>query len=55
MGLKAETDIAGSNVSEAKAKSAVVEIDSKSKGTSSDPSYEVFTQKIAYLMSAIDN
>ena len=31
----------------------MVGIDSKSKGASSDPSYEVITQQIAYLMSAI--
>ena len=42
-------------MSEARAKSAVVGIDSKSKGASSDPSYEAITQQIAYLMSAITN
>ena len=41
---KAETETSGADVS----KSAVVEIDSKSKGTSVDPSYEVITQQIAY-------
>ena len=52
---KAETETPGSNVPEVRAKSAVVGIDLKSKGASSDPSYEVITQKIAYLMSAITN
>ena len=52
---KAETETPGSGVSEARAKSTVVEIDSKSKGASSDPSYEVITQQIAYMMSAVTN
>ena len=52
---KVETETPGSNVSEARAKSTVVGIDSNSKGDSSDPSYEVITQQIAYLMSAITN
>ena len=47
---KAETETPGSNVSEVRAKSAVVGIYSKSKGASSDPSYEVITQQIAYLI-----
>ena len=42
-------------MSEARAKSAIAEIDSKYKGTSFDPSYEVITQQIAYLMSVITN
>ena len=52
---KAETETPGSDVSEARTKSAVVEIDSKSEGTSFDPSFEVITQQIAYLMSTITN
>ena len=52
---KAETKTPGSNVSEVRAKSAVVGIDSKFEGGSSDPSYEVITQQIAYLMSTITN
>ena len=53
---KAETETPGSNAPEARVKSAVVdEIDSKSGGTSFDPSYEVITQQIAHLMSAITN
>ena len=52
---KAETETSGHDVSETKAKLAVVEIDSNSKGTSFDPSYEVITQQIAYLMSIITN
>ena len=52
---KAKTETPGSGGSEARAKSAVVEFDSKSKGTSSDSSYEVITQQIAYLMSAVTN
>ena len=52
---KAETETSGSDVPGASAKSAVVGIDSKFKGTSSDPYYEVITQQIAYLMSTITN
>ena len=52
---KAETETSGGDVSEARAKSAMVEIDSKSEGTSFDPSYEVITQQIAYLISIITN
>ena len=52
---KAETETSGSDVSEARAKSAIVEIDSKSEGTSFDPSYEVITQQIAYLTFIITN
>ena len=40
---KAKTEAPGCDMSEARAKSAVVEIDSKSEGTSLDPSYEVIT------------
>ena len=50
---KAETETPGSNVSEVRAKSAVVETVSKFEGTSSDPSYEVITQQITYIMYAI--
>ena len=50
---KDETETPGSNVSEVRVKSGVVEIDSKSKGTHSDPSYEVITQQTSYLMSTI--
>ena len=52
---KAETETSGGDVSEARAKSAVVEIDSKSKGTSLDLSYEVITQQMEYQMSIITN
>ena len=52
---KAKTETSGGDVSEARAKSAVVQIDSKSEGTSFDPSYEVITYHIAYLMSIITN
>ena len=54
---KAETEILRSGVSEARVKSAVVGIDTawQAKGASSEPSYEVFTQQIAYLMSAVTN
>ena len=52
---KADTETSGSDVSEHRAKSAVVEIDSKSEGTSFDPSYKAITQQIAYLMSPITN
>ena len=44
---KAKTKTPEGDVSEAKAKSAVVEIDSKSEGTSFDPSYEAITQHFA--------
>ena len=52
---KAETETPGSNVHEARAKSAVVETDSQSKVAKSDPSYEAITQYIAYIMSTITN
>ena len=54
---KAETETHGSSVSEVRAKSAVVgaDTDSQVKGASSEPSYEVITQQIAYLMSAVAN
>ena len=41
---KAEMETPGSNVSEARAKSAVVETDLKVKVASSDPPYEALTQ-----------
>ena len=44
---KAKTETSSSDVSEARAKSAILEIDSKSKATSFDPSYEAITQQIA--------
>ena len=52
---KAKTETSGSDVSEARAKSAILEIDSKSKVTSFDPSYEAITQQIAYLLTIITN
>ena len=52
---KAETETSGSDVPEIRSKSFVVEIDSKTEGTTFDPSYEVITQQIAYLMSIITN
>ena len=54
---KAETETLRSSVSEVRAKSAVVgaDTDSLAKGTSSESSYEVITQQIAYLMSAVTN
>ena len=52
---KAETETPGGGVMEARAKSAVVDVDSKSKVTSSDTPYEVITQQIAYLMTTITN
>ena len=44
-----------SNMSEARAKSAVVGTASQAKVASSDPPYEALTQQIAYLMYAITN
>ena len=52
---KAKTETSGSNVPEARAKSAVVGTDLQSKVASSDPPYEAITQQTAYLMSAITN
>ena len=54
---KAETETPASSMSKARAKSAVVGIDtaSQAKLASSDPSYEALTQHTAYLMSAITN
>ena len=54
---KAETETLRSSVSEVRAKSAVVgaDTDSQVTGASSEPSYEVIMQQIAYLMSAVTN
>ena len=52
---KTETETPRSNVSESRAKSAVVGTDSQAKVASSDPPYGALTQQIAYLMSAITN
>ena len=54
---KAETETPGSSVSEARAKSTVegTYTASQVRVASSDPSYEVPTQQIAYLMSAVTN
>ena len=52
---KAKTETPGSSVLEVRTKSAVVRTDSQLKVASSDPPYEVITQQIAYLMSAITN
>ena len=54
---KAETETLRSSVSKVRAKSTVVEADTDSpeKGASSEPSYEVIMQQIAYLMSAVAN
>ena len=54
---KAETETLGSSASEARAKSAVVGMNtaSQANGASSEPFYETLTQQIAYLMSAITN
>ena len=54
---KAKTETLGSSVSQIRAKAAVVgtDTDSQVKGASSEPSYEVITQQIAYLMFAVIN
>ena len=54
---KAETETLGSSVSKIRAKATAVgtDTDSQVKGASSEPSYEVITQQIAYLMSAVTN
>ena len=52
---KAETKTPGSNVSKARAKSAVVGTALQVKVASSDPLYEALTQQIAHLMSTITN
>ena len=52
---KAETETPSSNVSEARAKYAVVGTNSQPKVASSDPPYEAVTQQIAHMMSAITN
>ena len=54
---KTETETLASNVSEARAKSAVVGMDTalQAKGASFEPSYEALTQQIAYLMSTVTN
>ena len=50
---KAETETPGSSVSEIRAKLAAVGTESQPKVAGSDPPYQVITQQIAYLMSAI--
>ena len=54
---KAKTETLGSSVSEVRAKSTVVgaDTDSPEKGASSELSYEMTMQQIAYLMSAVAN
>ena len=52
---KTKTETPGSGVSEVRAKSAVVELDTQPEANSSEPSYEAIMQQIAYLMSAITN
>ena len=54
---KAETETVGSSVSEVRAKSAIVGTDTDllAKGASSEQSYEVIMQQIAYLMPAVAN
>ena len=52
---KAETERPGSGVSQVRAKSAVVQIESQSKLASSNPPYEAIMQQITYLMSTITN
>ena len=47
-GRKAETETTRSNVSEARAKSAVVGRNSHAKVAKSGPSYEVLTQQITF-------
>ena len=52
---KAKTETPGSDVSEARGKSAVVEIETQSKVASSEPPYEAIMQRITYLKSTISN
>ena len=50
---KVKMEKPGSGASEVRAKSAVVEMYTQPKATSSEPRYEAITQQITYLMSAI--
>ena len=52
---KVETEILGGGVSEARAKSAVVKLETQPKVASSEQLYETIMQQITYLMSAIIN
>ena len=52
---KAKTETPGGGVSEARAKSAVVKLETQLKAASSEPSYETITQQIIYLMSTTTN
>ena len=52
---EAETELPVGGVSEVRAKSAVVEMGTQPKASSSEPPYEAITQQIAYLMFAITN
>ena len=52
---KAIAKTPGTGVSEVRAKSAVVELETQPKATSSEPAYEAIMQQIAYLMATITN
>ena len=52
---KTKTETPGSSASETRAKSAVVELATQPKATSSELSYEAIMQQISYLMSIITN
>ena len=52
---KAKTETLGGSVPEARAKSAVVKLETQPKVASSDQLYEAITQQIMYLISAITN
>ena len=52
---KAETETPESSVSEARAKLAVVQLETQPKVASSEPSYEAIMQQVMYLMSTITN
>ena len=52
---KAKKKTPGVGMSEARAKSAVVKLETQPKAASSEPSYETIMQQITRLMSAITN
>ena len=52
---KAKTEMQGGGVSEARAKSAMVKLETQPKVASSEPPYEANMQQIVYLMSTVTN
>ena len=52
---KAETETQADGVSDVRAKSAILKLETQPKAASFEPLYKAITQQIAYLMSALTN